>query len=87
MNFLKTLLIVPLLLSSQIFAGHHEESKVSQKVMMNNIKTAKSWIDAGYTDKDSFMAVVKNICLMMAITIPEDLLALGLILILATTRW
>ena len=60
MNFLKTLLIVPVLLSSQIFAGHHEESKVSQKTMMNNIKTAKSWIDAGYTDKDAFMAIVNK---------------------------
>ena len=60
MNFLKTLLIVPLFLSTQLFTAHHEESKVSQKVMMNNIKTAKSWIDAGYTDKDAFMAVVKK---------------------------
>ena len=60
MNFFKTLLIVPLLLSAQIFAGHHEESQVSKKVMMGNIKTAKSWIDAGYTDKGSFLAVVKK---------------------------
>ena len=42
MNFLKTLLIVPLLLSSQIFAGHHEESKVSQKTIMNNINISTS---------------------------------------------
>ena len=60
MNFFKTLLIIPLLLSTQIFAGHHEESQVSKKMMMSNIKTANSWIDAGYTDKDSFLAVVKK---------------------------
>ena len=60
MNFFKTLLIVPLLLSTQMFAGHHEESQVSKKMMMSNIKTANSWIDAGYTDKESFLAVVKK---------------------------
>ena len=60
MNFIKTLLIVPLLLSVQIFAGHHEDAQVSKKAMMANIKTAKSWIDAGYTDKDDFLDVVKR---------------------------
>ena len=43
-----------------------------------------------YTDKDAFTAVVKHICLMMVITIPEDLLALGLTPIDPnglTTRW
>ena len=60
MNLFKTLLIVPLLLCSQVFAGHHEESQVSKKTMMGNINTAKSWIDAGYTDKNSFLTIVKK---------------------------
>lgn len=60
MNYIKTLLILPLLLCTQIFAGHHEESQVSKKAMMANIKTAKTWIEAGYTDRDDFLAVVKK---------------------------
>ena len=46
MNYIKTLLILPLLLSTQIFAGHHEESQVTKKAMMANIKTARTWIEA-----------------------------------------
>ena len=60
MNYIKTLLIIPLLLSFNIFAGHHEESKVSPKDMMQNIKIAKKWINAGYTDKEEFMSVVQK---------------------------
>tara|TARA_Y100001970_G_scaffold172054_1_gene210348 strand:- start:1543 stop:2298 length:756 start_codon:yes stop_codon:yes gene_type:complete len=60
MNSLKILLTIPLFLSSQIYSGHHEEEGASMKAMMSNIETAKSWINAGYTDKDSFLAIVKN---------------------------
>ena len=60
MNFFKILLIIPLFVSFQILSGHHEEKNVSMKAMTSNIETAKSWIDASYTDKDSFLAVVKK---------------------------
>ncbi len=60
MNLIKALLIVPFLISSQIFAAHHDESEISRKAMMDNINTAKSWIKAGYTDKDDFLSIVKK---------------------------
>tara|TARA_B100000767_G_C19722463_1_gene517913 strand:- start:161 stop:916 length:756 start_codon:yes stop_codon:yes gene_type:complete len=60
MNHLKISLILPLLLSFGISAGHHEEAQTSQNGMMKNIKIAKQWIDAGYTDKEKFLKIVKN---------------------------
>ena len=60
MKKLKILLIIPLLYSFGISAGHHEESEISKKDMMQNINIAKKWIDAGYTSKEKFLSVVKK---------------------------
>ena len=60
MNYLKTLLLLPLVMSFGTIAAHHEESGVSQKDMMQNISVAKKWIEAGYTDKNAFSKVVKK---------------------------
>ena len=56
----KFLLTILMLFTFNVFADDHKGDRVSQKEMMKNIKVTRKWIEAGYSDKDKFLKVVKK---------------------------